>query len=149
MKKRQEKPEHFFTKEEEKQIVSAVKEAESHTSGEIRVHLEAHTDEPNREHAEKIFTEMGMAETERRNGVLFYMALQDHQFSIVGDQGLNEKVPEGFWDEIRDGMQDQFRRGNFVEGLTDGVKSAGKALKDYFPKGDDNPNELTDEISKS
>ncbi len=144
-----EKAEEFFSKEEEARILQAVKEAENRTSGEIRVHLENHTDEPNLEHAKKVFHKVGMDKTALRNGVLFYLAVQDHQFSIVGDKGINEAVPGNFWDEIRDTMQGHFRQGHFTEGLVEGITMAGHALKKYFPVQDDDINELPDEISKS
>ncbi|MDR9375317.1 MAG: TPM domain-containing protein [Schleiferiaceae bacterium] len=142
-------PKNFFTQAEEAEIVAAIRAAENRTSGELRVHLEAHTDEPNREHAQKIFEEAGMTQTERRNGVLFYLATEDKQFTILGDKGINEKVPEGFWDDIRDTLQEHFRQDYFVKGLVAGIEMAGKALAEYFPVQDDDDNELSDEISKS
>lgn len=144
-----EEAEHFFTKEDEARIVAAVKDAENRTSGEIRVHLENHTDEPNLEHAKHIFEKVGMTNTELRNGVLFYLAVQDHQFSIIGDKGINEAVPTDFWDKIRDTMQEHFKKHEFTEGLVRGIEMAGKALKAYFPVSGDDTNELPDEISKS
>lgn len=146
---RKEEAKEFFSPEEEEQIVAAIRAAENRTSGEIRVHLENHTDEPNLEHARHIFEKMKMTKTAQRNGVLFYLAIQDHQFSIVGDKGINDKVPAGFWDEIRDTMQEHFRRNQFAEGLSTGIRMAGKALSEYFPRQDDDINELSDEISKS
>lgn len=144
-----EEAEKFFTKEDEARIVAAIKDAENRTSGEIRVHLENHVDEPNLEHAQKVFHEVGMDKTELRNGVLFYLAVQDHQFSIVGDKGINDATPDDFWNNIRDTMQDHFKKGEFAEGLVRGIEMAGKALKAYFPVSDDDINELPDEISKS
>lgn len=144
-----EQAEKFFTKEDEARIVAAIKDAENRTSGEIRVHLENHTDEPNLEHAQKVFEEVGMAKTDLRNGVLFYLAVQDHQFSIVGDKGINEAVPDDFWDKIRDTMQEYFKKKEFTEGLVRGIEMAGKALKAYFPVAHDDTNELPDQISKS
>lgn len=144
-----EEADHFFSKDDEHRIVNAVKEAEGHTSGEIRVHLENHTDEPNLEHAKHIFEKVGMTKTELRNGVLFYLAVKDHQFSIIGDKGIDEVTPEDFWDHIRDLMQNKFREGKFTEGLIEGIQEAGHALKKYFPREDDDTNELTDEISRS
>lgn len=141
--------ENFFTKEDEARIVAAVKDAENRTSGEIRVHLENHAKEPNLQHAQKVFEKVGMTKTELRNGVLFYLAVQDHQFSIIGDKGINEVTPDDFWDKIRDTMQEQFKKGDFAEGLVRGIEMAGKALKAYFPVGDDDINELPDKISKS
>lgn len=145
----QSKPIHFLTPEQEKEVVAAIKRAENKTSGEIRVHLEAHTDEPNLEHAKKIFEEAGMTRTELRNGVLFYLAVEDHQFSILGDKGINDKVPDDFWEGIRNEMQSHFKAGAFTEGLVKGIDRAGKALQEYFPVQDDDINELPDEISKS
>lgn len=144
-----EKADHFFSKEDEQRIVSAIKEAEGQTSGEIRVHLENHTDEPNLEHAKHIFEKVGMTKTALRNGVLFYLAVKDHQFSIIGDKGIDEVTPEDFWDHIRDLMQEKFRKGQFTEGLIEGIREAGVALKKYFPREDDDTNELTNEISRS
>lgn len=144
-----EEAEKFFTKEDEQQIVAAIKDAENRTSGEIRVHLENHTDEPNLEHAKHVFEKVGMANTELRNGVLFYLAVQDHQFSIIGDKGINEAVPSDFWDKIRDTMQEHFKKQEFKKGLIRGIEMAGKALKEYFPVQDDDENELPDQISKS
>lgn len=144
-----EEADHFFSKEDEQRIVSAIKEAEGQTSGEIRVHLENHTDEPNLEHAKHIFEKVGMTKTALRNGVLFYLAVKDHQFSIIGDKGIDEVTPEDFWDHIRDLMQEKFRKGQFTEGLIEGIREAGVALKKYFPREDDDINELTNEISRS
>lgn len=139
----------FFSKDDEERIVAAIKTAENRTSGEIRVHLENHTDKPNLEHAKSVFKKVGMNKTALRNGVLFYLAVQDHKFSIIGDKGIDAVTPEDFWDHIRDLMQEHFRTGNFVEGLVQGINEAGIALKKFFPREDDDINELTDEISRS
>ena len=139
----------FFSAEDEARIVEAIRLAELKTSGEIRVHLENHANEPNLKHAEHIFHKVGMDKTALRNGVLFYLAVQDHQFSIVGDKGINEAVHQGFWDEIRDVMQSHFRESRFTEGLVVGIGMTGTALKQYFPREDDDINELSNEISKS
>ena len=139
----------FFTQEEEQSIISAIKEAEKNTSGEIRVHLENHTQKDNLKRAVEIFEKIGMTKTELRNGVLFYLAVQDHKFSILGDKGINDKVPNGFWDEIKDTVQNHFKQGEFAEGLSKGIIMAGNALKEHFPYQSDDVNELPDEISKS
>lgn len=143
------KPVHLLSPAQEKEVVAAIKRAENKTSGEIRVHLEAHTDEPNLDHAKKIFEEAGMTDTALRNGVLIYLAINDHQFSILGDKGIDEKVPDDFWENIRNEMQTHFRAGRFTEGLVQGIDQAGKALQAYFPLQDGDINELPDEISKS
>lgn len=141
--------ENFFTKEQEQLIVNAIKSAELNCSGEIRVHLEGKANEDNLKRAKEVFDELGMSKTEARNGVLFYLAIEDKKFSILGDKGIDEKCPSGFWDDIKNKVQNQFRKGAFVEGLVEGIHEAGEALKKHFPYHKDDENELSDQISKS
>ena len=137
----------LFTKEEQKQIVQAVQSAEKNTSGEIMVHIEQRCKEDVLDRAAGVFDMLGMQKTELRNGVLFYLAVKDHKFAILGDAGINEKVPTGFWDEIKDNMLEQFKKGAFTQGLSMGIIQAGEQLKTHFPYQLDDKNELSDEIS--
>jgi len=92
----------FISTQDEEAIVAAIQEAEKNTSGEIRVHIEAHSDEDHYEHAKKVFGELNMHETELRNGVLFYVAVNDHKFVILGDQGINDKVADSLGNFVFD-----------------------------------------------
>ena len=82
-----------------------------------------------------------------RNGVLFYLAVEDQKFAILGDAGINAVTPEDFWDNIKEKMQAEFREGRFAEGLQWGIRQAGDSLKEHFPHRDDDINELPDDIS--
>jgi len=137
----------FFTKEQQAQILAAVKEAENATSGEIRVHIETFCSEDVLDRAAWIFKKLGMDKTAERNGVLFYLAVNDRKFAVIGDAGINSKVPQGFWDDVKELLQDKFREGNFTEGLSRGIILAGEHLKKHFPHSKDDINELPDEIS--
>ena len=143
------KVEAFLSSKDEEAIVASIKEAEKNTSGEIRVHIEAHTDDDHYEHALQIFGELKMHETELRNGVLFYVAVNDHKFVILGDEGINNKVADNFWDTTKEMMQVHFRKGEFKEGLVNGILKAGDQLKTHFPYQDNDVDELSNEISKS
>lgn len=136
-----------FTDEEKKKIVDAIKTAELNTSGEIQIHLENHCKEDVMDHAAYIFKTLKMHKTELRNGVLFYMAVKDHKFAILGDAGINEKVPEDFWDDIKEHMLSHFKNGDLTAGLSEGIKMAGEQLAAHFPFKKDDENELPDEIS--
>jgi uncharacterized membrane protein len=139
----------LFSQEEENAIVAAIGAAEQNTSGEIRVHIEAtRKGKETLDRAIEVFQELEMHQTEARNGVLFYLAYEDHAFSIFGDQGINENVPPGFWDATRDLMEKAFKRSAFAEGLIAGIGEAGRALKVYFPYQSNDQNELDDSISK-
>jgi len=137
-----------FSKDDKARIVKAIQEAEVNTSGEVQVHIENHCKKPVMERAAEVFKVLKMDKTALRNGVLFYLAVKDHRFAILGDKGINEKVPENFWDQIRDHMKSRFVAGEFTEGLCEGIGMAGKALGEHFPyAGADDINELPDEIS--
>ncbi len=137
----------FFSKEEKEVIKSAVKEAELNTSGEIRVHIDNHCKEDVMDRASWWFGKLEMQKTEQRNGVLFYLAVKDHKFAILGDAGINAVTPEDFWDQIKEKMLASFKEEAFANGLKEGILMAGEALKSKFPYQDDDVNELSDEIS--
>ncbi|WP_313804269.1 TPM domain-containing protein [Flavobacterium sp.] len=140
--------EDFLSPEEEKEIVQAISEAEKNTSGEIRVHIEAHTEKPPLERAQEVFHSLGMDKTLARNGVLFYIGVQDHTFAIIGDEGIDKAVEDDFWDCTKDIVIDHFKNKRYKQGLVDGILRAGNQLKKYFPYQSDDTNELTNEISK-
>jgi uncharacterized membrane protein len=137
----------FFTTEQQAQILAAIREAENETSGEIRVHIETTCREDVLDRAAWIFKKLNMHKTADRNGVLFYLAIGDRKFAVIGDAAINSKVPAGFWDEVKDLLQNKFREGKFTEGLSEGVILAGSHLKKHFPYKKDDVNELPDEIS--
>lgn len=137
----------FLTKDDQKKIEQAVKQAEHKTSGEIRVHIDMKCKGEVLDAASRIFATLGMHKTELRNGVLIYLALEDKKFAIIGDAGINQKVPANFWDNIKNDMQAHFQRSEFASGLIHGITMAGAQLKQHFPHQKDDVNELPDEIS--
>lgn len=141
-------PQDLFTLVQQQEIIAAIKEAEKKTSGEIRVHIEKNCKEDVLDHAAFIFDELEMQKTALRNGVLIYLAVEDRKLAILGDVGINLKVPKGFWDEIKDLMITNFKEGKFTEGLSQGIILAGEQLKKHYPHDKENDeNELSDEIS--
>lgn len=136
----------YFTDERLAEIGAAIKQAEKTTSGEIRLYVEDKCKEDVLDHAAFLFGELNMHKTERRNGVLFYLAMQDHKFAILGDGGINAKVENDFWDHIKEQMVSHFKEGRFAEGLEVGISMAGKALAEFFPYNKDVTNELSDDI---
>ncbi|MDR1762639.1 MAG: TPM domain-containing protein [Dysgonamonadaceae bacterium] len=137
----------FFSDDEKKRIVDAIVKAEAETSGEIRVHISEHCKEGALNAAAFWFEKLEMHKTERRNGALFFLAVKDREFAVIGDAGINSRVPADFWDGVRRTMSARFQENLFAEGLTEGIAMAGEALKQYFPLEGENKNELPDEIS--
>ncbi len=137
----------FFSKEEKLEIKKAILNAELDTSGEIRVHIENNCKGEVLDRASYLFSKLNMNKTDLKNGVLFYLAIVNKKFAIIGDAGINKKVPEDFWKEIEKSMTEKFKTGDFTGGLIVGIAKAGERLKKHFPHHIDDINELSDEIS--
>ncbi|MFP4059115.1 MAG: TPM domain-containing protein [Bacteroidales bacterium] len=137
----------FFTEEQKQEIQQAIVDAEKNTSGEIRVHVEKNCPIDVLDRAAYIFKQLGMQKTELRNGVLFYISIEDHKFAILGDAGINAVTADDFWDEIKDEVIANFKEGKYSEGLCRGIIRAGEELKEHFPYQKDDVNELSNEIS--
>jgi len=142
------KVEDFLTKEEEQEIVEAIRMAEKETSGEIRVHIEKTTSKVHFDRALEVFHELNMDQTQLQNGVLIYLAAEDRKFVICGDKGINDVVPPDFWENTKEIMRSHFKNGNFKQGLIDGILRAGEQLQNHFPWLTDDTDELSNEISK-
>ena len=137
----------FFSKEDQIAIKQAIEEAETNTSGEIRIHIENKCPDDVMDRAAFLFAKLEMHKTQLRNGVLFYLAIHDQKFAILGDAGINAKVPESFWNQTNEEILGYFKQGDFATGLSEGIKMAGQQLKTHFPYQEDDVNELSDDIS--
>jgi uncharacterized membrane protein len=137
----------FFTPEGRKLIEEAIAGSEMETSAEIRVHIESAFKGQILDRAAKVFADLNMHKTRLRNGVLIFFSIENKQFAILGDAGINQLVPGNFWNEIKNAMEDHFRNSDFAVGLAAGVKMAGEQLKKHFPRQQDDVNELSNEVS--
>ncbi len=128
--------------------MAAIKEAEMLTSGEIRVHIESNCEIDVLDRATEVFAELHMHQTEQRNGVLFYVALEDHQFAVLGDAGINASVPDHFWEDITAEVISYFKKKKYAAGLARGIRMAGEQLQAHFPYNrHEDTNELSDDVS--
>lgn len=142
------KVEDFLTAQEEQEIISAIRDAEKNTSGEIRIHIERNSKLDAFDRAMEVFHYLKMDNTKLQNGVLIYVAVDSKTFVIYGDKGINDVVPSGFWDSTKDVMLTHFKANQFKQGLIEGVLKAGKQLEAHFPWIHGDTNELTNEISR-
>ncbi len=128
-------------------VYRAVEEAERLTSAEIRVHIEDECHEEVMDRAAYIFAELGMHRTERRNGVLVYVAVDHRKLAILGDVGISSKVSHDFWCSTRDYMVQSFSAGRYEEGLCYAIDQAALKLSEFFPPADGDKNELSNVLS--
>ncbi|NIT60479.1 MAG: TPM domain-containing protein [Aliifodinibius sp.] len=138
----------FLSKQEEQQIVEAINTAEQKTSGEVRIHLEHHCEGDALDRADKVFHDLGMDETKLQNGVLIYVATEDHKAAVYAGKGIHREVEEGFWDDVLQILISHFKQEEYEQGIEEAVHKVGNKLEELFPyhqKGD--LDELSNEIS--
>lgn len=138
----------YFTPAEKDIIVKAIQEAERRTSGEIRIYVESKCEMVNPVlRAREIFYQLKMDQTASRNGVLLYLAMDDHQLAVFGDEGIHQKVGHEFWEKEVAIMLKEFKHKHFIEGIAHIVEDIGEALVTNFPyDGTTDKNELPDDI---
>jgi uncharacterized membrane protein len=138
----------FFTEEQNEKIVHAIRDAETQTSGEIRIFVEGrckYVDALDR--AKELFDNLEMEKTDLRNGVLFYIAIKDKQLAIFADKGIHEAAGADYWKNAVKEILSVISKENVTEGITTSIFKIGQALKTYFPYQEEiDKNELPDEI---
>ena len=137
----------FLSSDQEQHIIEAIRRAENQTSGEIRIHIEDEVSIDPLERAAYIFHELGMDQTDQQNGVLIYIASDDHKAAIYGGKGIHQQTEDNFWNSILSDLLSHFKHQEYVQGLEEAVHRVGKQLTNLFPPNSDDVNELTDEIS--
>ena len=137
-----------FTVEENERIVSAIREAEKRTSGEIRIYLEPKNPLVDiLERAAFLFFKLKMDQTDQRNAVLLYIAFEHKELALFGDTGIHEKVGNEYWANEVMKMINAFNRDNIAEGIRQCVLNIGEALAMHFPYDrNTDKNELPDDI---
>jgi uncharacterized membrane protein len=138
----------FFSEAEQEAIVNAIRAAELHTSGEIRVHADNRCDGDAFKRAQIVFHSLQMDRKPFKNSVLIYVAVKDKKFALIGDEAIHTKVGDSYWKNISQAMQSQFKEGNFTLGIIEAIQTIGQTLAKYFPDIDElDKNTLPDDIS--
>lgn len=141
--------ENFLTAAQEQEVIAAIRTAERSTSGEIRVHLESHCGSDAYVRAQEIFHLLKMDNTKEENGILFYIAVTDRKFAIIGDRGIHKHVGDEFWLSIKELLVSRFRESVCHIGLIEAIHLTGEKLAQYFPWDVEDVNELPDQITTS
>jgi uncharacterized membrane protein len=137
----------FLSKLEHDRIIQAIGEAESKTSGEIRVLIQrGKLKSDPLVAARKKFHRLGMHKTRERNAVLIFVAPRVHKFAVVGDEAIHRKCGNEFWQRIVEGIRTHFRNEKFSDALVEAVREIGDVLATDFPKTRSDTNELPDNL---
>lgn len=138
----------FFSAEDKEQIVQAIRMAEKETSGEIRIYVESKNPFMDAiDRAAEIFFKLKMQETDHRNAVLLYIAMDHHELALFADEGIYQKAGKDYWDNAVKSMLSQFTKENISNGIEQCIAQIGQTLKEKFPYiANEDKNELPDEI---
>ncbi len=142
---------HYFNDDDFLKISHKIKDMEKITAGEIRVAFKEKKSFLKRnkqidELAKEEFVKLGMSDTRDRTGILIYILLGERQFYILADEGINQKVDQTTWDNVRNDIQSEFILGHYTEGLIKGIEDVGKILSEHFPVKSDDTNELSNKV---
>jgi uncharacterized membrane protein len=140
----------FLSKLEHDRIVQAIRDAESKTSGEIRVLIQrGKLNSDPLVAAQKKFHRLGMHKTRERNAVLIFVVPRVHKFAVIGDEAIHKKCGDEFWQRILEGIRTHFRNEKFSEALVEAIHEIGAELASDFPKTREDTNELPDDVIES
>lgn len=139
----------FLTNQQIASLVEAIKSAEDHSTGEIRVHIDSNTEKDLAKTAFEVFKKLCMNKTFDQNAVLFYVNFEQKYLTIIGDAGIHKKVNQSYWDHLHDYITSEFAKGNYYQALKSAILETGLELKKHFPVEGENPNQLPNEITFS
>lgn len=137
----------FLSKEQQEQVVTAIAAAELLTSGEIRVHVTPRCRGDVVRAAARAFDRLKMYRTRHRNGVLIFVAFESRKLAVLGDVGIDRKVPFNYWTDELTLLADYLRDGDAATGLRTVIARIGNKLAEFFPHEEDDIDELTNDIS--
>jgi uncharacterized membrane protein len=132
-------------------IEQAIRAGEATHSGQVRFVVEGaldgaplFRDQPARERALDVFSQLRIWDTAHNNGVLIYLLLADRDVEIVADRGIDARVGTAGWEKICAEMESSFRVGNFAGGAIKGIQAVSRQLATHFPRHGGGKNELPD-----
>jgi uncharacterized membrane protein len=144
----------LLSKQELDEIAAAIKNAETRTSGEIRVAIRQRRSRQEKglsveQVARREFVHLGMRNTEQRTGILIFVLVEAREFFILADEHINGKVAPASWNSAADAMAARFRGKEFKQGLLEAVQTVGDHLAVHFPPSPGDKNELSNEVELS
>jgi putative membrane protein len=92
------------------------------------------------------FTAEGLHHTREHTGILIFVSLLEHEVEVLADKGINEKVPQGTWDEVVRILTAKLKAGRACEGFCKAIERCGAILAEHFPRLADDKDELSNRL---
>lgn len=99
-----------------------------------------------RERAVRAFFEKELYRTKDETGVLIFISLLEHKVWILGDRGINAKIPQNSWQALAGELSRGLREGRACEALCSVIDSCGAELARHFPHTTDDIDELKNDL---
>jgi putative membrane protein len=103
-------------------------------------------DEAVRERAVRAFYEKGLYRTRDATGILIFLSLLEHKVWILGDRGIDMKIPHDRWQSLARELSQGMREKRACDALCSVISTCGGELGRHFPKRSDDTNELADDV---
>ena len=87
------------------------------------------------------FTE-NLYRTRAENGILLFISVFEHRVWVLGDRGINEKIPPERWQEIVDLVTDGIKNDRQCQAICDAITRIGETLREFYPIETDDKDEL-------
>jgi len=98
-----------------------------------------------RERAVRAFYEKGLYRTRHETGILIFISLFERKVWILGDRGINARIPQESWQGFARALTTGIGEGRACEALCDVIAACGEELARHFPREADDTDELTNE----
>jgi putative membrane protein len=92
------------------------------------------------------FYEKGLYRTRDETGILIFLSLLEKKVWILGDKGINAKIPENFWVEIANEISRGMFEKTHCNAMISAIEKCSKELTKYFPIKPDDTNELSNKV---
>jgi putative membrane protein len=99
-----------------------------------------------RERAVRAFFEKELYRTREETGVLIFISILEHKVWILGDRGIDHKIPQSLWHDLAAELSSGLHEKRACEALCHVIERVGKELAVHFHRKTDDINELSDHI---
>jgi putative membrane protein len=99
-----------------------------------------------RDRALRAFYENGLHRTREETGILIFISTLERKVWILGDRGINGRIPPDFWQALAGELAAGLRAGRAADTLCRVIAGCGSELARHFPRRADDRNELSDEV---
>ena len=93
-----------------------------------------------------IFTAEGLHQTRDHTGILIFVSLLEHEVEVLADRGINEKVPQGTWDEVVGIVTAGLKSSQGGDAFCKAIERCGAVLSEHFPRSPDDKDELSNRL---